>query len=292
MGFLQWWNFAELRENRQKYLTVVAQEKQKKPLTAQATENKVAWETYAKSKVYDQKKVNKEIAALRGNYPSAWHHLRPFSSMMESRLFYQFVWDMLGMMLLGMALLKWGIVTNQVPSRVYWLMLLLGYGIGIPLGYWAVEQMALEARDPARFVDNTTWLHHTVTYDLRRITMVLGHMGLVLLLVRSGLFDWLWRSLAAVGQMAFTNYVMHTLICTGIFFGYGLGYYGSLQFYQLYYVVAGIWVFQLIASPIWLHYFRFGPLEWVWRSLTYWKQQPLHKNAPAPPTPVAYPGVL
>jgi uncharacterized protein len=75
--------------------------------------------------------------------------------------------------------------------------------------------------------------------------------------------------------MAFTNYVMHSVICTIIFTGFGFKLYGTLQRYQLYYVVAGIWILQLIVSPIWLKYFRFGPLEWVWRSLTYWKRQPM-----------------
>jgi len=53
-----------------------------------------------------------------------------------------------------------------------------------------------------------------------------------------------------------------------------------LQRYELYYIVAGIWIFQLIVSPIWLKYYRFGPLEWVWRSLTYWKMQPFSKVQP------------
>jgi uncharacterized protein len=66
---------------------------------------------------------------------------------------------------------------------------------------------------------------------------------------------------------------MQTVFCTFYFFGYGLGNYQKLSFHQIYYVVAAIWLFQLIISPIWLKYFRFGPFEWLWRSLTYWKKQ-------------------
>ncbi|HSR39294.1 MAG TPA: DUF418 domain-containing protein, partial [Phnomibacter sp.] len=84
-------------------------------------------------------------------------------------------------------------------------------------------------------------------------------------------------SLAAVGQMAFTNYITHSIICNFIFLGYGLSMYGKLHRHELYYIVIGIWIFQLIASPIWLSYFRFGPLEWAWRSLTYWERQPFKK---------------
>jgi uncharacterized protein len=66
---------------------------------------------------------------------------------------------------------------------------------------------------------------------------------------------------------------MHSIICTLFFFGYGLSFYGEFEYYQIYFVVLAIWIFQLIISPIWLKHFRFGPMEWLWRSLTYWKLQ-------------------
>jgi uncharacterized protein len=70
---------------------------------------------------------------------------------------------------------------------------------------------------------------------------------------------------------------MQSLICNFIFLGYGLAMYGELHRHELYYVVFGVWLFQLIVSPIWLKYFRFGPLEWMWRSLTYWEKQPFKR---------------
>jgi uncharacterized protein len=60
--------------------------------------------------------------------------------------------------------------------------------------------------------------------------------------------------------------------------GIGFGLFGKLQYYQLFYVVAGVWLVQIIWSHTWLSYFRFGPLEWLWRSLTYWKRQPFKKE--------------
>jgi uncharacterized protein len=69
-----------------------------------------------------------------------------------------------------------------------------------------------------------------------------------------------------------------------IFTGTGFALYGSLERYQLDYVVFAVWIVQLIASPLWLRYFRFGPLEWCWRSLTYWKKQPMRRYAPTRPT--------
>ncbi|MEI9912739.1 MAG: DUF418 domain-containing protein [Bacteroidota bacterium] len=71
------------------------------------------------------------------------------------------------------------------------------------------------------------------------------------------------------------NYLVQSIICTWFFFGYGFDNYNRLRFHQLYYVVFAVWILQLIYSSIWLRYFRFGPFEWLWRSLTYWKKQPM-----------------
>ena len=60
-------------------------------------------------------------------------------------------------------------------------------------------------------------------------------------------------------------------------FGYGLNKFGEWQYYQLYYLVGGIWLFQLIVSPLWLRAYQFGPLEWVWRMLTYWRKPPMRR---------------
>jgi uncharacterized protein len=81
--------------------------------------------------------------------------------------------------------------------------------------------------------------------------------------------------LARAGQMAFTNYLTQSLICTSIFYGHGLGYFGRFGRAELALFVVGIWALQLAWSPLWLRYFTFGPAEWAWRSLTYWKLQPL-----------------
>ena len=96
--------------------------------------------------------------------------------------------------------------------------------------------------------------------------------------------------LARVGQMAFTNYLSQSIFCVLIFYGFGFGYFGKMERYQIYIVVGGIWLFQLVFSTIWLKYFLFGPFEWVWRTLTYWKKQPMRrvsKEAVPQPMPVA-----
>jgi uncharacterized protein len=118
-----------------------------------------------------------------------------------------------------------------------------------------------------------------VTYDLGRLAVATGHLGAMLLFCRSGLFGWLRRSLAAVGRMALTNYLTHSLIALVLFVGFGL--FGKLARHELYYIVFAIWAAQLILSPIWLRHFRFGPVEWLWRALTYLKAPPFRKTVAA-----------
>ena len=78
--------------------------------------------------------------------------------------------------------------------------------------------------------------------------------------------------------MALTNYLMHSVILTTIFYGYGLGWYGEIpRLAQMAFVVVLIGL-QLLISPVWLERYRFGPVEWLWRSLTYWKRQPMRRN--------------
>jgi len=101
---------------------------------------------------------------------------------------------------------------------------------------------------------------------------------LFMVFIMSGILAALQKALAAVGRMALSNYLIHSIITSILFYGFGFGLYGQLERYELYYVVFGIWIFQLITSPIWLKYFLYGPFEWVWRSLTYGKRQPFLKT--------------
>jgi len=119
-------------------------------------------------------------------------------------------------------------------------------------------------------------------YQIGRVSVALGHASVLILLVKSMRMRWITDRLAAVGQMAFSNYISHSLVYALVFYAPGLRMMGQLQRYQLYYVVLGIWILNLVWSPIWLRHFRFGPLEWCWRSLTYWKRQPMRRRSGVP----------
>lgn len=98
--------------------------------------------------------------------------------------------------------------------------------------------------------------------------------------------DWgkrLFGPFGAVGRMALTNYLSHSLMALIVFVL--LGYWGALERHQLYFIVFAVWAFQFVTSPIWLKNFHFGPVEWLWRYMTYGKRPPFRRGAlpPAPP---------
>ena len=111
-------------------------------------------------------------------------------------------------------------------------------------------------------------------WDVLAILLV---VGLIMLFCKLPFLNWLKKSLSTVGKMALTNYVMHSVFAMFIFTGVGFGLFGKLQRYELLYVVFSIWLFQMIISPIWLKYFQYGPLEWLWRYLSYLKKPAFKK---------------
>jgi uncharacterized protein len=210
-------------------------------------------------------------AMARGSYASAAQraHLRAWGA--ETEFFAtKGLWECLGMMMIGMALFKTGAFTLGWSTRAYATMLVLGYGFGLAVNYWEIRHVI-----DSNFEPLASLLPWTVTYDIGRVPTTLGHVGLAMLLVRQCALRALLKPFAAAGQMALTNYLAQSVICLFVFTGAGLGLFGYLQRYQLYYVVLAIWIVELAWSPIWLANFRYGPMEWLWRSLTRWERQPM-----------------
>src|SRR5215510_12386469 len=153
-------------------------------------------------------------------------------------------------------------------------MILLGYGIGGTINAITGYYFARSGFDLGK--ESLAWI---LASEPGRLLVAGGHIGLVMLIVKSGWLKRLTSRLAAVGQMALTNYLATSLICTTIFEGYGFGLFNRLQRAELLLVVAPIWAVQLWWSRAWLSRFRFGPMEWLWRSLTYCRLQPMRLAA-------------
>ena len=177
-------------------------------------------------------------------------------------------WSLI-MMLLGMFLMRTRLLSAGRSEGFYRRLSLITYPVGFALVYLRTRHLINHEFDLLSF-DVDRILHYP-----ERLAISLGHLGLLCLFVKSGILKWLKTSLAAVGRMALTNYFLQSIICSLVFFGYGMGLFGKVDLRDQLWLVGAVWLFQMIASPIWLRYFRFGPLEWGWRSLTYLKRQPL-----------------
>lgn len=235
---------------------------------AELAAGKSAWEAAMAEKKPDPESVRQQTEGMHQGYLDLVLFRAPLNRMIQTVFNYDYnPWDVLPMMLLGIALFKLQVITGALRRRKYLLMMLAGYGIGLSVNYYETS-LILEGNFSV-----PAFLQASLTYPFGRIAMAFGHIGLVMLFCQSGVLGFLKKSLAAVGRMALTNYVMHSVICAIVFTGVGFSLYGKLERHQLYFVVLSIWLFQLVTSPIWLKYFRFGPLEWLWRTLTYGKRQ-------------------
>tara|TARA_R110001632_G_scaffold64960_11_gene154247 strand:- start:1612 stop:2907 length:1296 start_codon:yes stop_codon:yes gene_type:complete len=181
------------------------------------------------------------------------------------------LWDILSMMLIGIALFKWNILSAEKSYKFYGIMTVLGYLIGFSVNYYEILSI-MEGN-----FSLLSFSKSNITYDLGRVPVAIGHVGAIMLFCKLPVLKWLKSSLAAVGKMALTNYVMHSVFAMFIFTGVGFGLFGTFQRYELLYIVFAIWIFQLILSPIWLKYYQYGPLEWIWRNLSYLKKHPFKK---------------
>ena len=220
------------------------------------------------------KRVQKNLEKNTGSYCDLYEHRTGrYLDQLVTYLYFG-IWDVMLFMFIGMAFLKMGILTGQASAKTYLLMTIIGLGVGLIISWFRLQQM-IDAKFNWYEYTKQVWFSF---YELSRTFRAIGILGLIMLLYKSGWFKWLFALLRPVGQMAFTNYLMQSLLCGLIFYGIGFGLFGKLQRHEIYYVLLAVWLMQIIYSNIWLRYFRFGPMEWLWRSLTYWKKQPFKKN--------------
>jgi len=178
-----------------------------------------------------------------------------------------------GCMLMGMALYRSGMFTLRYATRTYAVLIAVGLVVGLPLVLYGLHRNFAEDWRPEYSI-----ARGRIYFFAAAPFTALGYISLIMLICRAGLFRWLTGRLAAAGQMALTNYIMQSLICFVLFYGHGFGLVGKVDRIGQMGIVAAVWVLQLVVSPIWLRHFRFGPMEWLWRSLSYGTKQPMRRG--------------
>jgi uncharacterized protein len=218
--------------------------------------------------------IARDLAIHRSGYGVIFADRWPEAVRAPSQALYFLGIETLAYMLLGMAALRSGLLTGAWPRQRYVAGAAIGFGIGVPA-------YALIALVPIRhgFDVASVTASDLVWSEPFRPVMIVGWACLIVLLIRPG--GLLTARIAAAGRMAFSNYLGTTLICTTLFYGYGLGLYGRLSRSELYLVVAGVCLLMLLWSKPWLARIHYGPMEWLWRSLARRRLQPMRKSANA-----------
>ncbi len=183
----------------------------------------------------------------------------------------------LGMFLIGYALGRSGFYQNIKHQRkTIWWIIGLGILIGLPANYYMARYITYFMDDYWNLKRNG--FYQTLAYALGVAPLAMAYVGLFMLSFQTNAGKKILSVLAPVGKMAFTNYIMQSIIGHVVFLHAGLGYSGKVG--PVYFTLFGIAVFvlQIIFSTIWLKYFNYGPVEWLWRSATYKKWQPMKKQ--------------
>lgn len=214
--------------------------------------------------------VARSISAYQSGWSGAMlENLKAWALVQGSSLF-GYVFATVPLMMLGMGLFKAGFFHGRVPTRVYVGLMVLGAAVLALLGL--LQWREIQAGPGVEATGG--WAAIVASYP---VVITLAYASGLILLTTRGLGG-VRRALAPVGRMAFTNYLAQTLIMTTLFYmPWGPRLFGQVDYPMQWAIVVAVWALQLVWSPLWLAKFRMGPLEWLWRRLSYGRDLPLRR---------------
>ena len=220
------------------------------------------------------------MAMMRGDVAQA--HLG-FAAMAHDKLVHAPGWpfvmviasfgETLPLMLIGMVLYRIGFAQGAVSRRALWAVVVVGLGLGLPMAAWLTHWAWLRHYPPVAMGE---WMANWAAPQ--HLLMAMAYYALMLLAAPRLLGGWLGARLVAAGQMAFTNYIMTSLVLAALFYGWGAGQFGRMGHGAQMGIVVLVWAAMLGLSAPWLAHFRQGPLEWLWRSLVERRSLPFRRN--------------
>ena len=217
-----------------------------------------------------QERINFEIGMITGNLSQQIQFNSAVATYLETNFFvslYGF-WRVSGLMLIGMALYKLGFFTSNKSNAYYYKPIFILF----PLGFTLIITGLIKNFNADWNWEYSRFLGSQFNY-WGSLFLCIAYISILMIFVNSNILKSLKNRFAAVGRMALTNYISQSIICTLLFFGIGFGLFGQIDRWLQIILVFLIWIIQLIWSKPWLEKFRFGPLEWLWRSFTYGKKQ-------------------
>ena len=231
------------------------------------------WEQTRKNLAPTAEDLAAEVEAMRGDYGSVVEHQIPQAVNIQFFTLVMYgLWRVVGLMLIGMAFMKLGVLSAQRSPAFYRRAMTVGYGLGLPLVGYSAWTLIDHDFDPVFSFQLGSLFNYFAS-----LLIALGHLALVMWLCQTDRLAALRARLAAVGRAALSNYLLHSFVFTAIFYGWGIGLFGQVSRFALSGFVVAMWLLQLAISKPWLERYHYGPLEWLWRSLTYWRRQPMRR---------------
>lgn len=175
----------------------------------------------------------------------------------------------LAMFLLGFYAYRIGVFQNLKDNASLIKRVLI---YGLVFGVIGNLVMTAAAGNEGSFPPSLIGVAGVIGYAFGVPALALGIIALLTTLSQTDLWKRVLGIFAPVGRMALTNYLMQTVVCVVIFYGYGFGKFGTFTASQATLTALAIFVGQIVLSTIWLNFFAFGPMEWIWRQLTYGKR--------------------
>ena len=210
-------------------------------------------------------KIAAQLEGMRGSLIDQIRTRAPTTIALETFVFaIFFVWRVSGLMLLGMALYKTGFLLARLPTSTYARVAMLTLPIGFALALFGASM-----NFRAGWTFEYSMLLGPLPNYFGSLAIALGYISLVAIALQREWLPSISKRLAAVGRMAFTNYLMHSVLAV-VVFNFG-GLFGAPRWQQASFVVV-VWILQLAWSPLWLKRYAFGPVEWLWRAATYGKR--------------------
>lgn len=238
------------------------------------------WRNLEKTLLQNNEEIKKITAHYKGTYRETANYVWPQSFLYQTTYLPMSIADPIALMLLGMALLKWGYLTTM-SSKKHKRILKFALIIGLPLAIWNTwyQYKNFPNYDSIILYIETKGINWMIlVYEIQRIALVLAIISAIIIIYRAGILQLTFRMLSNVGRLALTNYLGQSIICGFVFYGCGLNFYAEWDYKEIILFVPLVWLFQIIFSHYWLKHYTMGPLEWVWRSLIYGKMETIKRK--------------
>lgn len=219
--------------------------------------------------------ITDKLATYRGSWLAQESDRLAETREFETTVFaWEYFWREFGLMLMGMALFKLGVFSAKLPKYAYEWMIAAAFLVGVPLTLFAIYLNYKIGWQSLQVYFRGEFIVYVAS-----LFIAFGWVGAMMLLCKLPGSIPVLRALQCVGRAAFSNYILQTVICSLLFYGEGLSLFGRVSRAGQLAIVLLIWALQIVFSNLWFRFYRMGPLESIWRSLTYWKLQSLRLPA-------------